>query len=195
MKRLAKTSLVIVVMFTTMLSFANEFTILTKEKTKEITHVTFENVKRGSLLLIKDHYGMVLFKELIENSGEYSKGFDLTALPNGNYYFELDKEVEIKIIPFVVVSNVVTFDKAKETIINKPFVRFKGGRLLVSKLALENQPLDIKIYNKDSYLIYSEKLMDGKILERIYDVSKVEKGHYKIVMTSDGRKFVEKFEI
>ena len=195
MKRLAKTSLVIVVMFTTMLSFANEFTILTKEKTKEITHVTFENVKRGSLLLIKDHYGMVLFKELIENSGEYSKGFDLTALPNGNYYFELDKEVEIKIIPFVVLSNVVTFEKAKETTINKPFVSFKGGRLLVSKLALENQPLDIKIYNKDSYLIYSEKLMDGKILERIYDVSKVEKGHYKIVMTSDGRKFVEKFEI
>ena len=37
MKRLAKTSLVIVVMFTTMLSFANEFTTLTKEKTKEIT--------------------------------------------------------------------------------------------------------------------------------------------------------------
>jgi hypothetical protein len=195
MKRLAKTSLVIVVMFTTMLSVANEFTTLTKEKTKEITHLTFENVKRGSLLLIKDHYGMILFKELIENSGEYSKGFDLTALPDGNYYFELDKEVEIKIIPFVVLTNVVTFDKAKESTINKPFVAFKGGRLLVSKLALSNQPLEVKIYDKNSHLIYSDKLTDGKILERIYDVSKVEKGNYKIVMKSDGREFVKQIEI
>ncbi|MGB5363812.1 MAG: hypothetical protein WBN17_10955, partial [Aureibaculum sp.] len=120
---------------------------------------------------------------------------DLTALPDGNYYFELDKEVEIKIIPFEVLSNVVAFDKTKESTINKPFVTFKEGRLLVSKLALENQPLEIKIYDKDSNLIYSEKLLNGKILERIYDVSKVEKGNYKIVMTSEGREFVKKFEI
>ena len=195
MKGLVKTNLVIVVMFTTMLSFANEFTTLTKEKTKKITNVTFENVKKGSMLLIKDHYGLILFKELIENSGEYSKGFDLTALPDGNYYFELDKEVEIKIIPFEVLSNVVAFDKTKESTINKPFVTFKEGRLLVSKLALENQPLEIKIYDKDSNLIYSEKLLNGKILERIYDVSKVEKGNYKIVMKSDGREFVKRIEI
>ena len=195
MKGLVKTNLVIVVMFTTMLSFANEFTTLTKEKTKKITNVKFENVKKGSMLLIKDHYGLILFKELIENSGEYSKGFDLTALPDGNYYFELDKEVEIKIIPFEVLSNVVAFDKTKESTINKPFVTFKEGRLLVSKLALENQPLEIKIYDKDSNLIYSEKLLNGKILERIYDVSKVEKGNYKIVMKSDGREFVKRIEI
>ncbi|MGB5463221.1 MAG: hypothetical protein WBM92_07640 [Aureibaculum sp.] len=195
MKGLVKTNLVIVVMFTTMLSFANEFTTLTKEKTKKITNVTFENVKKGSMLLIKDHYGLILFKELIENSGEYSKGFDLTALPDGNYYFELYKEVEIKIIPFEVLSNVVAFDKTKESTINKPFVTFKEGRLLVSKLALENQPLEIKIYDKDSNLIYSEKLLNGKILERIYDVSKVEKGNYKIVMKSDGREFVKRIEI
>ena len=139
---------------------------LQKKKQKRLLNVTFENVKKGSLLLIKDHYGMILFKELIENSGEYSKGFDLTALPDGNYYFELDKEVEIKIIPFVVLSNVVTFDKTKESTINKPFVTFKEGRLLVSKLALENQPLEIKIYDERLYLIYSEKLMEWKNIRK-----------------------------
>jgi hypothetical protein len=178
-----------------MLSFANEFSTLTKEKTKKITKVTFENVKRGSMLSIKDHYGLILFKELIKNSGEYSKGFDLTALPDGNYYFELDKEVEIKIVPFEVLSNMVVFDKTKESTINKPFVTFKEGRLLVSKLALENQPLEIKIYDENNYLIYSEKLKEGQILERIYDVSKVAKGNYKIVMQSDGREFVKRVEI
>lgn len=195
MKGLVKTSLVIVVMFTTMLSFANEFTILTKEKTKEITNVTFENVKRGSLLVIKDHYGMILFKELIENTGDYSKGFDLTALPDGNYYFELDKEVEIKIRPFMVSSNVVTFDKSKEYTINKPFVTPRGNRILVSKLALTNQPLDIKIYDENHHLIFSDKLENGQILERIYNMSKVTKGKYKFILKSDGRVFIEQIEI
>lgn len=195
MKRLAKTSLVIVVMFTTMLSFANEFASLPKEKTSKITNVTFENVKKGALLLIKDKNSLVLYKELIERSGKYTRGFDLTALPDGSYYFELDKEVEINITPFVVKSNIVTFNKSEQHTINKPFVTIKRGRIMVSKLALENQPLEIKIYDESSYLIYSDKLENGQILERIYDISKVAKGNYKIVLKSDGREFVKYFNI
>lgn len=195
MKRLAKTSLVIVVMFTTMLSVANEFTTLTKEKTSKITNVTFENVKKGALLLIKDKNSLVLYKELIERSGKYTRGFDLTALPDGSYYFELDKQVEINITPFVVKSNVVTFNKSEQHTINKPFVTIKRDRIMVSKLALENQPLEIKIYDENSYLIFSDKLENGQILERIYDVSKVAKGNYKIVLKSDGREFVKYFNI
>lgn len=195
MKRLAKTSLVIVVMFTTMLSVANEFTTLTKEKTSKITNVTFENVKKGALLLIKDKNSLVLYKELIERSGKYTRGFDLTALPDGSYYFELDKQVEINITPFVVKSNVVTFNKSEQHTINKPFVTIKRDRIMVSKLALENQPLEIKIYDENSYLIFSDKLENGQILERIYDVSKVTKGNYKIVLKSDGREFVKYFYI
>ena len=195
MKRLAKTSLVIVVMFTTMLSVANEFTTLTKEKTSKITNVTFENVKKGALLLIKDKNSLVLYKELIERSGKYTRGFDLTALQDGSYYFELDKQVEINITPFVVKSNVVTFNKSEQHTINKPFVTIKRDRIMVSKLALENQPLEIKIYDENSYLIFSDKLENGQILERIYDVSKVAKGNYKIVLKSDGREFVKYFNI
>lgn len=195
MKRLAKTSLVIVVMFTTMLSVANEFTTLTKEKTSKITNVTFENVKKGALLLIKDKNSLVLYKELIERSGKYTRGFDLTALPDGSYYFELDKQVEINITPFVVKSNVVTFNKSEQHTINKPFVTIKRDRIMVSKLALANQPLEIKIYHENSYLIFSDKLENGQILERIYDVSKVTKGNYKIVLKSDGREFVKYFYI
>ena len=195
MKRSVKKSLVIAVMFTTMLSFANEFASLPKEKTSKITNVTFENVKKGALLLIKDKNSLVLYKELIERSGKYTRGFDLTALPDGSYYFELDKEVEINITPFVVKSNVVTFNKSEQHTINKPFVTIKKGRIMVSKLALENQPLEIKIYDENSYLIYSDKLENGQILERIYDVSKVTKGNYKIIMKSDGREFVKHFNI
>lgn len=96
MKRLVKTSFAIVVMFATMVSYANEFPLLTKERAKIVKKITFENVKLGSLLIIKDRNEMILYKELIEKSGTYSKGFDLTALPDGDFFLNLTNRWKLK---------------------------------------------------------------------------------------------------
>ena len=43
-----------------------------------------------STLSIVDMQGLALYKEAIEQNGFYSKGFDLTTLPKGDYFFELN---------------------------------------------------------------------------------------------------------
>jgi len=195
MKNLIKRSLVIVVMFATMVGNANEVTNLTKEKIKKVTNVTFENVKQGSTLIIKDDNGLILFKELIEKSGEYTKGFDLTALPDGSYYFELDKETQIKIMPFEVTNNDVVFHKNEEYIINKPVVFSKNKYIFISKLSLKQEPLTIEIYFENDNFVFSEVIKDKLNLERIYDFSTSEKGSYKIILRSEGRSFIENIQI
>jgi len=195
MKRLVKTSLVIVVMFATMLSNANEFPLLTKERTKIIKNITFENVKQGSLLIIKDSNEMILYKELIEKSGAYSKGFDLTALPNGNYYFELDKQVEIKVIPFTVKASIVEFKKDEEYKIFKPTVYVRGHYVHVSRLSTVQKPIEIKVYNEDGNLVFSEKFEEDKSLKRLYNFSKVKEGNFTIVFKSEGRFFKNSIKI
>ena len=117
-----KKSLLVVIVFTTAISNAIEISSITKEDLKE-TALTLKNVKKGDLLSIKDYNGIVLYKELINFSGTYRKGFDLTALPNGAYFFEVDKNLEIKTIPFTVNSNKVEFNKDAEVITYKPYVR------------------------------------------------------------------------
>lgn len=190
MKRLVKTSLVIVVMFATMVSYANEFPLLPKERTKDVTNVTFENVKQGSLLIIKDSNELILYKEFIKKPGKYSKGFDLTALPNGDYYFELDKEVQIKIIPFKVSFKKVIFDKDTETTIFKPVVYVKNNKVYVSKLSFDNEVLEIKIINEGNEFVLSEKIEKiGDRLGKIYNFSTSEKGTYLIIIKSSGRRF------
>ncbi|MFI1772749.1 hypothetical protein, partial [Thalassobellus citreus] len=94
MKNLIKKSILLVTVFTTMLSIANETPNNNKKAYKE-TALTINNVSEGNLLTIKDYNGIVLYKELISVSGTYKKGFDLTALPSGNYFFEVDKDMEI----------------------------------------------------------------------------------------------------
>lgn len=186
-----KKVLLVVTVFTAMLGNANEVSTLTIKEDLKKTALTINNVKVGDLLTIKDYNGITLYKELISFSGTYKKGFDLTALPNGNYFFEVSKDLEIKTIPFTVKSNEVVFNKEAEVIIFKPFVRQKGDLVLVSKLAPNLEALKIDIFsevNGYSELIHSEKVEDTQAIERVY---KLQKGSYKIVFNSNDKEFTK----
>lgn len=191
----SKKGILMVTMFATLLSFANDATLFNIKNEAKRTALTLTNVKQGNLLSIKDNNGVILYKELIQKSGIYTKGFDLTALPNGAYTFELDKDLEISSIPFTVSSNVVVFDKEKEKTIFKPYIRVKNGLVYISKLALKKEPLKIEIYfsSFDSSISESllfETIVGKKTINRIYKLEGLNLGSYKIVLHSEGRKFV-----
>jgi len=175
-----------------MMTFANNEIKTGKEKESKVTIVRFKKLKLGSKLSIKDVNGIVLYKESIIKAGDYSKGFDLTSLPNGDYVFELDTELKITIIPFNVVSNQVAFKKEEKSTVYKPFVRVKGDRVYVSRMSLEKDSIECKIYYEDNYeLVLSEKFEKEFQLKRIYDFSTAESGNYVFVFKSNGRTFTK----
>ena len=170
-------------MSASLLSNANEGSSFIPKK--EI--ITINDVKEGQSLIIKDLNGVILYKESIKESGLYSKAFDLTNLPDGSYFFEHEKDLEIKTIPFNVKSNKVTFEKEKETIIYKPHIRVKNNYVFINKLALDKEPLDVKIYSEDNQLIYSEKITNTITIEKAYKLSSNES--YRMVLRSNGREY------
>ncbi|OYX25550.1 MAG: hypothetical protein B7Z06_07080 [Flavobacteriales bacterium 32-35-8] len=190
-----KKGILMVVMLAASLSFAKEGTPFFSIKNEsERTSLTLALVKKGNQLSIKDDNGIVLYKELIQKTGIYTKGFDLTALPNGNYIFELDSDVEIKTIPFTVESNTVVFDKDMEKSIFKPVTRVKGNLVFVSQLTLNNEPLKIDIYlekSGNSELMLSETITNSKCIERVYKLTHSGIGNYTIVYNTEGREFVK----
>ena len=192
MKNLTKKSLLFLLLFASMMTFANNEIKTGKEKESKVTIVRFKKLKLGSKLSIKDVNGIVLYKESIIKAGDYSKGFDLTSLPNGDYVFELDTELKITIIPFNVVSNQVAFKKEEKSTVYKPFVRVKGDRVYVSRMSLEKDSIECKIYYEDNYeLVLSEKFEKEFQLKRIYDFSTAENGNYVFVFKSNGRTFTK----
>jgi hypothetical protein len=184
-----------------MISYATGSATFEKKVETENSTLSIHNVKQGQQLVIKDYNGIVLYKELIEKSGAYTKGFDLTTLPNGEYYFELDKDIEVQVIPFKVYLNKVEFLKDKETKFFKPVIRFKENKVLLSRLSFDNKPLEVKIYYdydngfSDYELIHSEKFKDTKIVERVYALDKTKKGNYRVVVKTEGREFTESITI
>ena len=128
---------------------------------------------------------MILYKELIEKTGVYTKGFDLTSLPDGKYFFELDKDLEINTIPFTVTSNSVVFNKEKKKVIYKPFIRIKEDVVYISKLALNKAPLKVDIYYLNSghtERMYSEVVKNTRNIQKAFKLTGLEKGRYKVVM-------------
>jgi len=196
MKNLALKSFVVLGLCTSLMGYANILDNGAKEKESKVTNLKLESVKQGSVLSIKDGAGSILYKESIDQTGEYSKGFDLNSLPNGDYYFELDSELKFMIIPFTVSVNDITFnEKAKNTIF-KPFLYVKDEKVYLSRPAFDVSPLTYKIFYAENYdLVLSEKFEQESEVKRVYDFSKAEKGNYVFVFESNGRKYSKAIKI
>ncbi|WP_136482518.1 hypothetical protein [Cognatitamlana onchidii] len=194
----SKKGILMVIMMTTLLSFANEGSFYSIKNDASRTTLTLKSVKEGNLLSIKDNHGVTLYKESIQKSGTYIKGFDLVALPDGDYLFELEKDLEIKTIPFKVKSKEVTFNKEAQTISFKPFTRVEGDMVFVSQLNLNETPLEIKIFFSDDRfysdafeLVHAEKVKGIKNIQKAFKLSGMDKGSYKLVYHTQGRTFTK----
>jgi hypothetical protein len=196
MKQLLKRSLVLVAIFTTTAVYSSEFTLLSNKDTNNISNVIFKDVNQGSVLLLKDGDGQILHSELIEKPGTYSGRFDLSNLPDAEYYFELDMPKEIVITPFTVKHGHAVFSNSEAQKIAKPEVYVKDDKVFISKEFEEKQTWEIDVYYNEGYdLAHNEKLKNTQSMKRVYDFSGSEKGDYTIVFTSGKTKIKNNISI
>lgn len=194
MKNLTKNTrkgFLMLALIATSLSFANETSFYSIKDDAKKTELTLTNVKAGNELTIKDTYGTILYTEQIKKSGNYVKGFDFTLLPDGAYVFELDKDLEIKTIPFTKTNKNIVINKGEETSSFKPYFKQQNDFLFISKLSPDMKAVKISIYadnNNDYSLLLNESIKGNQTVERIY---KLEKGNYKIVVNSDNKVFTK----
>lgn len=193
MKKVINRSLVFIAIFASTIAYSNEINI--NEDVTKGTKVTFENIDKGSILYIKDMHDLILFEEKIKKIGTYSRAFDLTNLPDAEYYFEIHNSEEIKIIPFSIKKSAPNFVNGTEYSIAKPEVRIVENLVHISKTSLEKQDLDVKVYFEGSDLAFEESLKEVQKLNRTYDFSSSIKGNYIIVLTTEGRTFVNNITI
>jgi len=183
-----KKGILAVALLATVSGFAGEAKILVKKDSKK-TALVLNHVKKGNQISIKDTNGLVLYTELVEITGIYKKGFDLNQLPDGDYFFEVEKDLEINTLPFTVTANEVSINKENEETLFKPFTRQEKDLVYVTKFSPNNETIQVSVYanhEDDFQLVHSEKIEDAQIMERIY---KLEKGNYKIVINSNNKEY------
>ena len=193
MKTIIKKYLVAVTFLLSLVSYATEKNISTTIDGKKVK-VEFTAVRKGQVLSIKNANNIVMYSDVIEMAGNYTRTFDLTGLKNGMYTAELEKDFETIIKPFLVENGLVTFTPEENKTIFKPVIRIQDNLLLISKISLEDQPVKITLYYKDA-VIYTETSKDTKVLNRALRLLKNKKGTYTVAINADNNNYRKNFKI
>ena len=192
MKTLIRKSVLVALMLGALASYATETTLVDKKETE--AKVELLNVKKGQRLYIKNSEGDILYQEKIQQNGTFVKNFDFSALEDGNYILEVNKDFEIEVSPFSVNSGKATFNKKEEKTIFKPVVRTNNNKVMVSKYDFEAAPLHVTIYYEGE-VIFKETVKGGNVLQRVYKLRKEIKGNYMVVMKANDRTYTNEFSL
>ena len=108
-------------MFGAFISYATE-NPSEKENTNS-TKIVLNDVKKAPFLFIKNTTGKIIHEQLLKITVAITKEFDFSSLENGYYTLEINKDFQIDIKPFTVISGEAIFHKKAEKIIFKPVIR------------------------------------------------------------------------
>lgn len=193
MKTIKRTVLVVVLMFGTLVNYANNTENRNELNAKKVK-IVFNGTKKGHQLSVKDNDGVILYTENVKSDGNLTKVFNFDELNDGNYTLELEKDFQIVIKPLKIENNKVIFNKAEEKVIFKPVIRKEHNKLMISKIDFDKKPLEVTLYFNDE-IIYSETLEGASIINRVYKLDETVKGDYRVVISNNNRNFVNKFKL
>jgi len=125
---------------------------------------------------------LIYFKRTKEEAPDYRKIYDLSNLEDGNYFFsvkvndtKMKKEVRIAGKNITVGESQISYD---------PYFTFSEGQLKLSYLNFSQEPLGLNLYSNGE-LVYKSDLGRGFAINAGYDLSRLGKGKYDVVLTGD----------
>lgn len=162
MKAIFKISAVVALMFFTVASKANEpkhFVVANKDSKSFVFHMDLQS--QETTIKLFDANDVVVYFEKINHIEAYNKKFDLSHLNDGEYI--LKAENTQKVIEYVISVNqgsVAVLERGEDV---KPSFRRKGDKLFMNFLNVNEDAVDVKVYDSSNRLVFNEK-MEGKVL-------------------------------
>jgi len=187
MKTLSKKLMMAAAMFLSTSSFAAAGEGVVMEVTGTNTFkLILNDLQQGLTVQLKDQFGYTLHEEVVQGTA-YGKEFNLSALPNGQYFLELDYSAKVDIYPLFIENGRVTKAKLREVF--KPVVNLKGENLSITHLAPRKSALRVMIYNENQEVILNDTMSGDISLGRIYDLSELKEGEYQVYLASEGHNY------
>lgn len=129
---------------------------------------------------------LVYYKQSTKQLTDYKKIFDFENLKNGNYVLDLKVNDTKLSRNFEVASTGISVGDSKLTF--DPYFDFQDNVLKFSYLNFDKENIKLNIYNENG-LVYGTKLGKDLTISSGYDLSKLEAGNYKVVLSSYSEEF------
>lgn len=194
MKTIKKFTAVVALMFTIIVSAANEpkLNLVADSDAKSLVFKLDTQSKETSIKLIDDE-DHVIYSENIAGQNLYSKKFDLQNLNNGLYFLKVDN-------PDSVIKYTVRLADTKVEIIDmkeksKPFFRLKDEMVYLNLLNTELDDVKIKVYNGNNDLLYKETIKESIVVEKAFNFKKAYQDNYVIVIQDKNETYYKEVNI
>lgn len=153
---------------------------------RAVVSITNENAAYFELSIETQNGEMVYYKQSSKPLTDYQKIFDFADLKDGDYVMnlkvndtKLSKNFEVARKGIYVGDSKLTFD---------PYFNFDNNVLKLSYLNFDRKNLKVLFYNEEG-LVYEAKLGNDFAVSTGYDLAKLEKGNYRVVLSSPTSEF------
>ena len=123
----------------------------------------------------------VYYKEADAANNDYSKVFDFSNLEAGDYKLSVSTNGLTTERPFSIDKKNIAVGEEKNLM--EPYFTYKDGALKLSYLNFPEEDVNLNLYTNND-LVYSKSIGNKFNILEGYDLSKLEKGSYTVVVSS-----------
>jgi len=145
------------------------------------------NVAANFQISIANENGeVVYYKETDADAKDYRKVFDFSNLEKGEYKLLVAIDGMSSERSFTIENKNIAVGKEKSLL--EPYFSYKDGVLKLSYLNFSEENLSLNFYDKND-LVYSKKIGNKFNVLEGFDLSKLSKGAYAVVLSGDSENF------
>ena len=153
---------------------------------RAIVSIENENPAQFEVSIEAENGDLVYYKQTSNPKTDYRKVFDFKDLEAGNYVFNLKvNETSVSNNFSVSPKGIVVGEKKMRF---APYFNFKEDVLQLSYQNFDQEKLNLKFFNNNG-LVYQTELGKDFNIATGYDLSKLEKGSYTVVLSSFDNEF------
>ncbi|SFA47083.1 hypothetical protein SAMN04488511_106141 [Pedobacter suwonensis] len=195
MKKFLKIGLIAALIFTATGVHANDgdFTLKIKGEKEKFIRFSVDKAENINLSLI-DAYDEVLFEESIHAPAASSKIYDLNELPDGKYTLKAESDVKVAKYNIVIKNGEAIVSEPKISNIFKPVYTKKDQVITLNLENLENNPVEVSVYNEYNDVVYNEVFKDKSQLVKKFNISKTDSKELTFVVKYNDDSFVKTIE-
>jgi hypothetical protein len=155
--------------------------------TSETAVVAISSVDASNLQIsIENENGeKVYYKEADAENKDYRKVFDFSNLERGDYKLSVTTNGLTTERNFSIDKNIAV---GKEKSLIEPYFAYKNGVLKVSYLNFPEENVSLNFYANND-LVYSKEIGTKFNVTEGYDLSKLDKGSYSVVLSTDSKSY------
>jgi hypothetical protein len=155
--------------------------------TQKVVVVNLGNVQKETVsIVIADAQGNVLTSELVKNTPNFVKRYNMSQLENGTYTLTVTKKTVRTVQPFEIKDNSLEISEIEKKEKFIPVVHFKNDKLDVNVLLGNYSNITVTIIDNEGRKVSEDKNYVVLDLHKRYDLTKLPRGVYMVeVMAGD----------